>query len=144
MDKPTFTEGDIVNALLNAADFRTNSEPRKITIERAGFSFEIQAVNEDNVARAQKLSTKNRGRRNEETDWQRYAAHLIYFATVDDDKARIWDNRDVWQALNAVNGADVIYKCLTPAERAEIVSIIEKISGYDDGNVSVDDFIQKK
>lgn len=137
-DKPTFDENSIVDALLGAAEFRLNSEHRKITIARAGFSFEVCGVNEDQVKRAQKLSTINRGRRDEQTDWGRYAAQLIYFATVDDDKARLWDNRSVWQALNAVNGADVVYKCLTPAERAKIVEVIEKLSGYDDSDIDID------
>lgn len=137
-------ENNIVDVLLGAADFRTNSERTKITIARANFSFEIRGVNEDEVARAQKLSTRNRGRRDEQTDWNRYAANLIYLATVDEDKARLWDNRDVWQALNAVNGADVVFKCLKPAERADIVAVIEKLSGYDDSDINVDEFIQKK
>lgn len=138
------TEQNIVDALLNAAEFRTNSEHRKITIARAGFSFEIRGVNEDQVKRAQKLSTLNRGRRDEQTDWGRYSAHLIYAATIDDDKKRLWDNKSVWDALNAVNGADVVYKCLTPAERAKIVTVVEELSGYDETDVDIDEFIQKK
>ena len=61
-----------------------------------------------------------------------------------DDKKRLWDNRDAWAALNAVNGADVIFKCLTPAERAKIVTVVEELSGYDDNDVDIDEFIQKK
>ena len=140
-DKPTFDENSIVEALLGAAEFRLNSEERAVVIKRGDkefFRFNIRGVNEDQVKRAQKLSTLNRGRRDEQTDWGRYSAHLIYFATVDDDKKRLWDNRSAWQALNAVNGADVVFKCLMPAERAKIVEVIEKLSGYDDSDIDID------
>lgn len=141
IDEQNF-ENNVVDALLGAAQFRANPVHRKITIERAGFSFEIHGVNEDEVARAQKLSTKNRGRRNEETDWGRYAAQLIFFATVDEDQKRLWNNREVWEKLDCVTGADVVYKCLTPAERAQVVSVIEKLSGYDDSDLDIDDAIK--
>lgn len=147
MSEQQISEQSIVDALLNAAEFRLNKETRTIVVKRGDkefFRFDIHAVNEDQVAKAQKLSTKNRGRRNEETDWSRYSAHVIYFATTDDDRKRLWDNKAVWEALDCVTGADVVYKCLTPAERAKIVSVIEELSGYDDTDIDIDEYIQKK
>lgn len=143
MDKPTFDESNIVDALLNAAAFRSETNLREVVIKRGAiemFRFKIHGVDEDTVNKCRKLATKNRGRRDETVDWLRNAANLIYEATVDDDKKRLWNNREVWQRLDCVTGSDVVMKCLTPAERAKIVEVIENISGYDDDGL--DDFIK--
>jgi len=125
-------EQSIVECLTGAANYLADNGRAHIVIERAGFSFYVQGVNEDQTAKCRRLATKNRGRRDEEVDWSRYAAQLIYEATVPDDKKRLWDNKAVWDKLNCVTGSDVIFKCLTPAERAKIVTAIENLSGYDD------------
>lgn len=143
MDKPQFNENNIVEALMGAAAFRSNDNLREVVIQRGDrelFRFKIHGVDEDTVNKCRKLATKNRGRRDETVDWLRNAANLIYEATVDDDKQRFWNNREVWQKLDCVTGSDVVMKCLTPAERAKIVEVIENISGYDDNGL--DDFIK--
>ena len=136
------SEQSIFDALVGAANFRANNGTRKIKIERANFSFCVQGVDEDRVLKCRKLATKNRGRNNESTDWSKYASYLIYNATTPEDRKTLWDNRDVWQALDCVCGADVVFKCLTPAERAKVVSIIETLSGYDDNEVDLDATIE--
>lgn len=134
MNDEKIFENNIVDALLNAAAFRTEENLREIVIkrdERELFRFKIHGLDEDTLNRCRKSATKNRGRRDEEVDWSRYSAQVIYEATVDDDKKTLWQNREVWQKLDAVTGSDVIYKVLMPAERAKIIEAIESLSGYD-------------
>lgn len=54
----------------------------------------------------------------------------IYTATEDDDKKRLWDNKAIWQKLNAGYPMDVIAAVLLAGELAGIYALIEKISGY--------------
>lgn len=128
-------ENNVVDALLGAAAFRTEEKIRVVRIirnERELFSFKIHGLNEDDFARCRKQNTRNRGRRDEEVNWTRYAAQVIYEATVADDKKLLWQNHEVWQRLNVATGVDVVYNVLTPAERAKIVETVESISGFDD------------
>ena len=128
-------EKNIVEALLGAAAFRTEQKLCEIKIvrdERDMFSFKIHGLTEDEFTKCRRQSTKNRGRRDEETNWTRYAAQVIYEATVADDKQRIWQNHEVWDALNVASGVDVVNAVLTPAEKTKILEAVENISGFDD------------
>ena len=128
-------ENNIVDALLGAAAFRTEANLREIHIirdERELFKFKIHALTEDELLRCRKLSTKNRGRRDEETNWNLFTAQAIYMSTVDEDKKLLWQNKEVWQKLGVASGVEVITKVLTPSEKAKIFEAIETISGYDD------------
>lgn len=128
-------EQNIVEALLGAAAFRTEQKLCEIKIERDGkilFTFKIHGLTEDEFTKCRKQNTKNRGRRDEETNWTRYAAQVIYEATVADDKKLLWQNHEGWQALNVVSGVDVVNQVLTPAEKSKILEAVESISGFDD------------
>ena len=39
---------------------------------------------------------------------RRIPPSLIYTATVDEDKAKLWDNKTLWKAVNAVTGTDMV------------------------------------
>lgn len=128
-------EKNIVDALLGAAAFRTEEKLCEIKIvrdERELFKFKIHGLTEDEFTKCRKQNTKNRGRRDEETNWTRYAAQVIYEATVAEDKKLLWQNHEVWDALNVVTGVDVVNLVLTPAEKTKILEAVENISGFDD------------
>ena len=136
------TETNIVEALLGAAALRTEETLREIHIirnDRELFKFKIHGLTEDEFSKCRKQNTKNRGRRDEETNWARYSAQVVYEATVADDKKNLWQNHEVWQGLNVASGVDVINRVLTPAERAKVVEAVESISGFDD---NLDDMIK--
>ena len=129
------SEKNIVDALLGAAAFRTEQKLCEIKIVRDDktlFTFKIHGLTEDEFTKCRRQNTKNRGRRDEETNWTRYAAQVIYEATVADDKQRIWQNHEVWDALNVASGVDVVNAVLTPAEKTKILEAVENISGFDD------------
>ena len=60
----------------------------------------------------------------------RYRAQLIYEATIEEDREKIWDNRDAWSRLNVLNGVDLIEVVLKAGEKDAILETLDKISGY--------------
>lgn len=136
-------EDNLVEALLTAANYRSPEE-YPVVIKRGEkelFRFTIRAVDEDSWRRALKENTQNRGRRSEELDVFRYLSQVIYSATVEEDRERIWKNKTVWQKLNVASGVDCVNAVLSPAEKQVLASKIEKISGYDE--TTLDDIISK-
>ena len=72
----------------------------------------------------------------------RYHSSLIYQATVEEDRARLWDNKAFWQAVNSdptrkgkqqvVTGTDMVDLLIPYAgTKQAIIDRIEKLSGYD-------------
>ena len=129
-------EGDIVNALLEASDYRTdNDEYRKVTIVRKDkklFSFTVRPLNDDEWSKCRRQNLKNRGKRNEELNNSRYSSQVIYTATLEEDRAKLWDNKGVWTKLNVASGVDVINSVLKVGEKVKILEVIQDISGYSD------------
>lgn len=129
-------EGDIVNALLESSNYLSDkSEYRKLSIprkEKIMFLFTVRPLNDDELAKCRSQNLKNRGKRNETLDNARFASQVIYTATIDEDRAKLWDNQAVWNKLNVVSGIDVINAVLKPGEKTAIIEEINKICGYDD------------
>ena len=72
----------------------------------------------------------------EETNSVKYRDALIYQATVDEDRERLWENKTVWQALRnkglqIMNWLDVIEYTLKAGEKDKVLEAIDKLSGYD-------------
>lgn len=129
-------EGNIVNALLESSNYlKDNGEYRKISIPRKGkimFSFTVRPLNDDEWSKCRRQNLKNRGKRNEELNNPRYASQAIYMATLEDDRAKIWDNKAVWDKLNCASGVDVVNSVLKIGEKVQILDIIQDLSGYGD------------
>ena len=73
----------------------------------------------------------------QDTDRVKYQSEIIYRATVAEDREKLWDNRDVWDALNAkkdriMNGLDVIECVLKAGEKDKVLEAIDKLSGYEE------------
>lgn len=136
-------EDNIVDALLEAASFRTGDDKRrKVVIKRNDkilFEFTIEPLNEDDWRRCRRENLKNKGKPTEELDNSRYLAQAIYTATIADDKKRLWNNREVQLKLNVANGVDVVNMVLTPGEKAKIGEVLLDIGGYND---ELDDLIK--
>ena len=76
----------------------------------------------------------------EETKMNDLKNALIYAATIDEDKAKLWDNPKVWKGLEnkgvvVVTGTDVIDFCLMPGEKDRVGEEIDKVSGYANDNL---------
>lgn len=129
-------ETNIVDALLNAAAYRQKENHRQpvkiVRNKKVLFRFTLEAIDEDTWRRCRMQNTRTRGRRLEDTDEARFLSQLIYEATIDEDKQRIWNNKAVWRQLKVLTGVDVVNAVLLPAEKMRLVEEVEKLSGYND------------
>ena len=67
------------------------------------------------------------------TDTTGYHSDLIYTATLDEDKKKLWDNKRLWAAVDAVTGTDMVDKLIPFAgKKQSIIERIELLSGYYD------------
>lgn len=96
------------------------------------FKFTIEAIDEDTWRRCRQQNLRNKGKRNEELNEARFLSQVIYEATSDEDKARVWNNKAVWQKLNVISGVDVVNAVLLPAEKTRLAEKLEELSGYND------------
>ena len=138
-------EEDFIKGLIDAAEFGSE-ETQRIEVIRDGrlyFAFHIRPLSAEEYEACRRKHTKYvRNKRlgiktPEETNRVKYQSALIYQATVDEDREKLWDNRKVWQAINAkkdriMNGLDVIECTLKAGEKDKILEAIDKLSGYDD------------
>lgn len=133
-------EGDILKGLLAAADFRDDEDNVvPIEIARNGvvlFTFHIRPLSEEEYNRCKEKNTKYVRNKQlgikfpEDTNATRYRSQLIYEATVEEDRAKIWDNKEAWRALNVLNGIDLIDKVLLAGEKDAVLNKLDSISGY--------------
>lgn len=129
-------DNDITEALLSAANYYKGEDKlQPICIKRGGkefFTFTIAPLDEDTIERCRRENTEKRGLRKGELDGNRFVAQLIYEATIEEDKKRLWRNKEVWQKLNIASGADCVQKVLSPAERSALENKLLDMIGYDE------------
>lgn len=133
-------EDDILAGLLAASAYKTDEdETAKIEIVRNGtvvLAFRIRPLSEEEYLRARKDNTVYRrnktvgGRVADHVDTSRYRSQLIYDATVEKDREKIWNNRDAWSRLSVVNGIDLVDVVLKSGEKDAIIDKLDEISGY--------------
>ena len=137
-------EEDFIQGLIAAAGFAAE-ERQRIEIIRDGklyFAFSIRRLGSEEYDKCRKKHTKYVRNKQlgmkmpEDTDRIKYQSAIIYQATVDEDREKLWDNRKVWNALNAkdfqiMNGLDVIEYTLKAGEKDRILEAIDKLSGYE-------------
>lgn len=83
----------------------------------------------------------------EDTDGSRYRASIIYQATIPEDRKKLWDNKDAWEALRnsgkqIVRGLDVIENCLMAGEKDRVIDVIDRMSGYSDNIEEVENNLE--
>lgn len=130
-------EDNIIDGLLRAVE-SNQTETKKVTISRDGknlFSFSVNPISEEKYDQIQDLATKFKDNKAGikvpvETDYPKMRAMLIYEATIKEDRARLWDNKDYWKATNVLTGTQLIEKALRAGEKSAVVQIIDDISGY--------------
>jgi hypothetical protein len=133
-------ENDILKGLLAAANYKTEEDNiHPVEIARNGvvlIKFHIRPLSEEEYQTCKEKNTKYVRNKQlgikfpENTDSVRYRSALIYQATIDEDRAKIWDNKEAWKALNVLNGIDLIDKTLLAGEKDAVLEIVDKISGY--------------
>lgn len=136
-------ESDITAALLEMASYRLIDETQPIVIKRQGkpvLEFTVRGLDEDEWAKCRRQNLINRGLRTEEIKQARFNSQVIYEATINEDKERIWKDKDVWAKLNIASGIDLINQLLLPGEKNALVEIIGKLSKYE---MDAEDLIRK-
>lgn len=133
-------ENDILAGLMAAANFCEDEEEIvTIDIERGRkrmFSFRIHPLSEDQYTRCREENTKYVRNKNigvrvaEKTNAARFRSCLIYEATVEEDRKKLWQNKDAWHKLNVLNGPDLISRVLKAGEKDAICDKLDEISGY--------------
>lgn len=145
-----FNEDDILKAL-SAKDFHEEmTEVIEIKLGSTVFSFRIRPLSEKEWDRCREKNTKYQKNRKlggmklpESTNTPGYHSHLIYTATVDEDRAKLWDNKRFWAAASQpdkdgkrreiLTGTDMIDVMIPFAgKKQEIIDRIERLSGFDD------------
>lgn len=138
-------EEDFIQGLIDASEF-VSEETQRIEIIREGrlfFAFRIRPLGSEEYEKCKKKHTKYVRNKQlgmkvpDETNRVKYQSEIIYAATVDEDREKLWDNRKVWDALNAkkdriMNGLDVIEYTLKAGEKDRILEAIDTLSGYGD------------
>lgn len=138
-------EIDYITGFLKAAEMLEETT-KTIRIERKGqllFTFKIHALSEEDMMRAKKMATTympnpaNRKLPKVEKDFNKPLANscLIYLATTEEDKNRLWDNPQLKDKLDVVGmGYEMIDKVLTPGEKSAVIEQIDELCGYTDAD----------
>lgn len=141
-------EEDFIQGLIAAAECMSE-ETQRIEIIREGrlyFAFNIRPLTSEEYENCRRKNTKYVRNKQfgmklpEDTNTVKYKSAIIYAATVDEDREKLWDNRKVWDTLNAkkdriMNGLDVIEYTLKAGEKDRIIEAIDKLSGFDADNL---------
>lgn len=135
-------EDALLRGLIEASTEKdSESAYRRVQIRRNGvlkFEFRIRPVSEEESLachdHATKFAPRKRGqpKREIETNQALFRSWLIYTATVDEDRAKTWDSKKAQQALNVLQGVEMIDAVLLSGEKDRIIDLINEISGYSD------------
>ena len=146
-------EDAILRGMLSAANFRDAQEMRrKIQVKRGGgpvlFEFRVRPISEEELIACRRNATKTvanpAGRHlpriDGETDLSRMRSLKIIAATVEEDRAKTWENPVLKQQLNVLHAADVVDAVLMGGEKDWICDIIDEISGYGAQRIELEDY----
>lgn len=135
-------ETDILRGLIEAGQEKDNeSAYERIQIRRNGvlkFEFRIRPLSEEESLECREHATKyaprkkGQPKREIETNAAKFRSWLIYAATVDEDRAKTWDNKKAQDALGVLHGVDMIDAVLLSGEKDRVIDRINEISGYGD------------
>lgn len=157
------SEEDFLQGLIDAASYAEDENQTKvIEIIRPGkikgekrlmFRFSVKPLSEREYNECKKKHTKYVRNRSlgvkmpEDTDSVKYRAEIIYRATVPEDRKKLWDNKEAWEALRdkgmqILSGLDMIEYCLVAGEKDRVIDVIDSISGYSDNLEEVTDNLE--
>lgn len=133
-------EDEILRALTDKSQHDDDVETIVIRFGKAEFAFRIRPLTEKEWDKCRERNTKYQKNRRlgglrlpESTNTTGYHSDLIYTATVAEDREKLWDNKRLWNAVNAVTGTDMVDKLIPKAgKKQQIIDRIEKLSGFDE------------
>ena len=137
-------EYDLLASLLEAADYKTSEdEVTKINIVRDKkflFAIHVRPLSEDDTRVARKKATtymKNpQGPKlpqiEKDFDNPKFKSWLIYLATIEEDKQKIWGQPTIMQKFGLMEAWESVDILLKAGEKNRVVEEIFKISGFDE------------
>ncbi|MGI6689820.1 MAG: phage tail assembly chaperone [Christensenellales bacterium] len=135
-----FNENELLKALTDETQHEDTIETIEVIFGKTKFSFRIRPLSEKEWDKCRERNTRYQKNRRlggmrlpESTDTTGYHSDLIYTATLDEDKKKLWDNKRLWAAVDAVTGTDMVDKLIPFAgKKQSIIERIELLSGYYD------------
>jgi hypothetical protein len=135
-------EQDILAGMLEASTGRENENNyERIQIKRGGkllFEFRVRPLAEDENQTCFRNATKYAPSKPGQprvaifTDLPKYHSYLILAATVNEDRAKTWENKTLMDKLGVLMPVDTIDKVLLAGEKSRVVDKISEISFGDD------------
>lgn len=116
----------VATRLINIRDVDTN----EVT-----FSFTVKGIDDKIIERATNESTvyvDTEGNKLPEGRVEQvgYRCRVIFEATIDEDKQRVWSNPRVLDDYGTLDPIDVINDALLPGEKIGVFSVIADLSGF--------------
>lgn len=132
-------EDDLLRGLLAAAEEQAEATT-VIEVARKGkvyFRFTVRGLTEDEYIKCREKATTYTVNKRlgglkipQDTNTSLYRSLLIYTATVESDRKKLWDNKKAWEKLGVLTGFELIDKVLLAGEKAAIVDKIDQLSGF--------------
>jgi hypothetical protein len=143
-------EDELLRGLLELGNAQNDeSSYRLIQIKRNGelkLEFRVRPLSEEENQQCWKNATKYAPGRGYgqpktaiDTDRSLYRSWVIYSATVDEDRKKVWDNQRALSALNLLAGVDMVEKVLRAGEKDQVINVIEDASGF---NTPLNDLVK--
>lgn len=145
-------EFDLVEGFLKAAE---NIEETFTPIEirrdkKLFFKFKIHPITAEDMRTAQKKATTYvadpRSKRLPKIEKERnkaiYQSYLVYLATCEKDKEKLWDNPTLKAKFGVMEGFELIAIGLLSGEIDSILDKIDEISGFDGNSVDGGDTVE--
>lgn len=144
-------EYDLVKALLEASEFKTDEEAvQEVEIKRGGkylFTVHLHPINEPDATMARKKSTVYMPNPNgkklppieKERNTAKFNSWLIYLATTEEDQEKIWGNRAIMEKFNLAQPYESIDCLLTLGEKQKLVELVMDLSGLSDDEEEINE-----
>ena len=141
-------EYNLVEALLQAADFE--SDITSVDIRRGGkyyFTVHIRPISDEETRIARKKATKMvrnpAGKKLPKIEGEFndviFNSWIIYLATTEEDKKKIWGNKQVMDKFDILEPVYTIDKLLTFGEKTALADTVAEISGMNDDDDMTDE-----
>ena len=141
---PKQAERDLLEALLSAAEFKTDEETiTEAEIRRNGvklFSVHLHPLSDGDVRLARKKATvympNPQGKKlppiEKEFNSTKFNSWLVYLATTEEDQEKIWGRRELMRKYSLELPFESVDVLLTVGEKKKLVDTVLQISGMDD------------
>lgn len=133
-------EAELLTGLLELGQERNNPENYKlIEIRRSGvlkLQFRLRPMSESEMGICRKRATtytKAKGgqpKKAIETNMTLLRSLIIYSATVDEDRKKVWDNPTAKAQFNVFEGHDMVDIILLSGEKDRIIDELDTLNGY--------------